>query len=181
MRGSPDLGMPPPSSDTCDQIAFILYTYWRTQDQGRQIAVNSAQAQPTLWIKPVRCKDWRLLCLCRGSRQGRKAQAAGYMTQDAIHKWQRLKAHLDGDILVSLSHNDPDRWRYVIRVLKAVVHSPQGVLHLQWHNQVVKVCVTNAFAIYTLPAMHGLTRARLAYDAMHINRAFTFSGTSFLP
>ena len=39
--------------------------------------------------------------------------------------------HLDGDILITLCHNNPHRWWHIIRVFKAVVHCPQRILHLQ--------------------------------------------------
>lgn len=44
-----------------------------------------------------------------------------------------MKQYLDGDVLISLSHNDPHRRRDVVRILKAVIYRPQGILHLQCH------------------------------------------------
>ena len=40
-------------------------------------------------------------------------------------------ACLDGNVLVTLSNNDSHRRRHIVGVLKAVIDSPQRILHLQ--------------------------------------------------
>ncbi len=40
------------------------------------------------------------------------------------------RAHLDGDIFISLSYYDP-HWRWLkICIFKPIIHSPERVLHL---------------------------------------------------
>jgi len=123
MRGRPERGMPPPSSDTC----------W----VGVGVGVGDLGGGG----------DERGVFVCGGS-WGLEVVVVVVVRGKALHQSQRRAlgtgraqapvgaAHLDGHVLAPLRHHQADGWGLLLAVIKPVLDGTQRVLHLRWGRKI---------------------------------------------